>query len=644
MPETQSQSYQDDLSILLKVLSGETAKDPVTETQNFLHRYPERSEGYFILGVLTYLSGYIGDAANMIEKAHGIDPDVREYALALSSLYIKSDRLNDSLYFAKLGSVLDTHPQMAGILPPDLKNFVEAAGQSHIHGNFVAASLAFSGREFELAAAECELELKMDPSYVPALDLYARSLIEMGDYGGAIPVLQRALELNPENTVETLLNLAEAIFRLGLFEQSQGYIEQAVQSAPDSIDVNARAFYLVSGMPDAKQAQAQAWSGLQQAGLYEKEPFFPYEPSEDGKIRVGFLSDKCYDCFEGAVLGSLLRRFDKSLLEPYVYIQNINKDGVTQTLKNWAVSAREVYDVNDKTLALILQRDQIDILIDMCGFGANQRLSLLAHKPCGLRVSWLAPLHGGGQPGVDVVVTDGSTDTAQSRFLEGDQSCMELRTPVFAGKPVQGYLDPVPPPHEKKGYVTFGAHLDFQALSSSDGALWMRLLESVLGAKLRLHVGRHISEISLARLKEIFEPRGLLDRVELYTPDEDERLGGFFDQVDVFLAAQNEDGNTIVQALWMGVPCLARSDANAQYVTYSGAVLSAAGIPSWACEDDDRFLSIAKALASDPAELSGLRKVLRGQVAGSQLMDMDGFALEFQGRMAELFFRQIQKG
>ncbi|MCR4376896.1 MAG: tetratricopeptide repeat protein [Rhodospirillales bacterium] len=643
MSETSISAHQEDLAALLEVLAGKTSQDPILATQDFLQKYPDRAEGYFVLGVLTYLSGYVGDATHMIEKAHDLDPDVREYAVALASLYAVSDRVNDALYFAKLGTVLESHPEMAGILPPNLKNFVEAASHSVIHKNYVAASLAFTRREFELATSECELELKMDPNYVPALELYAKALIEMGEHGSAVPILQRILQLKPDDVAENKLNLAEAIFHLGLFEQAKDYIEAVVQGKPDSIDINAKAFYLLSGMENGEPALSRAWSSLQQSGLHEVEPFFPYTPSDDGKIRIGFLSDKCFDCFEGSVLSSFLRRFDKKILESYVYIQNINKDSVTQAIKNWAVKAREVFDVNDKTLALILQRDRVDILVDMCGFGPNQRLSLLAHKPCGQRLSWLAPLHGGGQPGIDTVVTDESTDVAQSRFLQNGQDCMKLRTPVFANRPVQGFLDPVSPPNESKGYVTFGAYLDFCALAGRDGALWMRLLDSVPGSKLRLHIGSRISEISLARLNEIFEPKGLLDRVDLYTPDEDERPGSFFDHVDVFLASQSEDRDRIVQALWMGVPCLTKSGVNDPYVTYSGALLRAAGIPSWACEDDDAFLSVAKALAFDPAELAGLRKVLRGQLAKSRLMDLSGFALEFQSRLAELFFRKIQK-
>ncbi|HEY9078856.1 tetratricopeptide repeat protein [Magnetovibrio sp.] len=642
MSQIQTQSHQEDLVALLKVLSGEVSDDPIAVTQDFISKHPEQSEGYFILGVLTYLSGYVGDAISMIEKAHELDPDVREYAQALSSLYTKSDRLNDALYFAKLGVVLASHPQMAGILPPDLKNFVETAEHELIHSHYVTALVAFDQREFEKVISECELELKMDSSYVPALDLYARTLIEMGDYGYAVPVLQRVLQLKPNN-VDYCLSLADALSHLGFFEQARDYIEKALQGAPGDLKVGVRAFYLLSLMPKAEQVRGAVWETLTQAGLTNEEPYFPYTPSSDGKIRIGFLSDKCYDCFEGSVLSHLLERFDKNLLEGHVYIQNINHDGVTQAIKNWADSSRPVYDVNDKTLALIMQRDQIDILIDMCGAGQNQRLAFVAHQPCGLRLSWLAPLHGGGLPGINFVVTDGSTDSAQARFLRAQQANLRLNGPVFARKPVRGYGDPSPPPVQSKGYVTFGAYLDFRALSDRDGALWVRLLTEVDNAKLRLHIGARISEIGLARLNEIFEPVGLLERIELYTPDEDERLGGFFDHVDIFLAAKTEKIDSIIKALWMGVPCLTRPDDEISYVTYSGAVLRAAGIPSWACEDDDAFLTVAKSLASNHGELAGLRNALRPQCAQSALMNVDSFALDFQGKLAEMFFTKIQK-
>lgn len=645
MSELSPQSFREDLSELLLVLSGKTDKNPLDATQEFLHRNPESSEGYFVMGVLTYLSGFIGDAIKMVEKAHNLNPDVREYALALSSLYVKSDRLNDALYFAKLGTVLDSHADMAGILPPDLKNFVVAAqGHEDLHTHYVNALVAFDARNFVSAAAECRLELKMDPAYVPALDLYARTLLEMGNFGAAIPVLQNVLQLSSDHTAQYNLSLAHAINHLGLFEQAHGYIEKAVEAEPRSISLLAKAHYILSHSDDDRDMRDQIWVKLEQAGLQVEEPYFPYTPSDDGKIRIGFLSDKCYDCFEGAVLSHLLTKIDRNLIEPFVYIQNLNRDSVTQSMKNWTVSAREVFDINDKTLALILQRDQIDILIDMCGGGANQRLSLLAHQPCGLRLSWLAPPHGGGLPGIDTIVTDASTNEFDARFLQKSQECMVLRTPVFARRSAKGYGEPTPSSVSEKGYVTFGAHLDFRALCGGDGALWAKVLDRVEGSKLRLDVNGVLSELSLTRLHEVFEPLGLLDRIELYSPEEDERMGGFFDSVDIYLVSRIEKISTIVQALWMGVPCIVKSNLDGFHVSYSGAVLRAAGIPSWVCEDENSFLEKVTSLAFDPGELNGLRNVLRSQVAKSALMDVDGFALEFQGRLIELFVRKIEKG
>lgn len=645
MSEITSQSHQGDLAALLQVLSGKVSKDPIIATQDFLQKNPESSEGYFAMGVLTYLSGYIGDAITMIEKAHYFDPDVREYALALSSLYVKSDRLNDALYFAKLGTVLDSHPDMAGILPPDLKNFVAAAqGHEDIHAHYVKALVAFDARNFTAAAEACVQELKMDPAYVPALDLYARTLLEMSDFGGAIPVLQKALQLSTDNSAEYNLSLADAINHLGLFEQAQEYLEKVVKAEPASIPLLVKAYYILSQGDHDPKRRDQVWTKLEQAGLKLEDPYFPYTPSEDGKIRIGFLSDKCYGCFEGAVLSHFLTKIDRNLIEPFVYIQNLNKDNVTQSLKNWAVSSRDVYDINDKTLALIMQRDEIDILVDMCGSGPNQRLTLLAHQPCGLRVSWLAPPHGGGQLGIDVVVADASTQADEIRFLRDSQECMSLRTPMFARRPEKGYGDPAPSPVHATGVITFGAHLDFRALCRGDSALWAKVLDCVEGSKLRLDVNGVLSELSLTRLREIFEPLGLLDRIELYRPEEGERMGGYFDAVDIYLVSKIEKVSTIVQALWMGVPCIVKSIPDEFHVSYSGAVLRAAGIPSWVCETENSFLEKVKSLAFDPGELNGLRNVLRSQVTKSALMDVNGFALEFQGRLIELFVRKIQKG
>jgi len=643
MTQTETQSYQDDLAALLGVLSGATKDDPINACQTFMHAHPQRSEGYFILGVLTYLSGYVGSAIEMVEKAHDIDPDVREYALALASLYSISGRLNDALYFAKVGAVMESDPQMAGILPPGLQNFVQAAGGKELHRHYIDASMAFNRREFALAIAECELELKMDPSYVPALELYGRTLIEVGEHGRAISCFQAVQQHDPDCSADVQLSLADSFCHLGLFEDAKPYIEAALHKDPASVDIGVRAYGMLASMPDSRQACGKVLATLQQNALRLEQPYFDYAPPQDRKIRIGFLSDKFYNCFEGIALNALVQRMDRNVFEPYAYIQNINKDHMTQTVINTADSSREVFDINDKTLSLIMQRDEIDILVDMCGFGPGQRLSFLAHQPCGVRVSWLAPPHDGAQPGVKYVVTDDSTHDVQSRLLQQDQNqeCIRLKSPLFTLPPVKGYGPPAPLPASQKGHVTFGAQMDFRALSSGLAGLWGRLLDSVEGSVLRMNVGDGISNEGVNRLSEIFEPLGLLDRIQLYTPDEDERMGGFFDQVDVYLASSFDTPKGVLEALWMGAPCITKVDDSQSMRNTASTVLTGAGAPSWVCRNDDELCAVAKDIVSDLSALAIRRTGLREQVEQSALMNLDGFALEFQGQLANVLLRHI---
>jgi len=644
MSDSSENTHVSDLSGLLAVLGGQTDQDPILATQEFIQKHPDRSEGYFVLGVLTYLSGYVGDAMGMIERAHDLDPDVREYAQALSSLYSMSGRLNDALYFAKLGVVLDTHPEMSGVLPADLQNFVESAGTRELHSHYVKAALAFNCRNFESVIAECDTELKLDPSYMPAQQLKASAFLELEDYVSVVPLLQQLIEVNPSENSRYRIDLSLAMSHLGLFEHAREMLETAIQDSPDSLDINTKALSLVSLLPEAEPLIASAWANMRQNGADESEPYFQYTPFTKPNLHIGFLTDKCYECFEGRALSSLLKRFSPETFKTYVYIQNINEDYVTQAIKNHAGYARDVFDINDKTLALIMQRDSIDILVDMCGFGANHRLPLMAHKPGGVRINWLAPTYGFAQPTVNYVVAEKSTHNAYAACLGNGQEILMLDGPLFAREEIKGFPPPVAPPVLDNGYITFGVQMDFRALCSGDGQVWARLLEAVPNAKMKINVGDAISEFALMRLKEIFDPLGLTDRIELHSSDEAKSLGDFSEGVDLFLVSQFDHISTIIETLWMGIPCLTYQRDTHGAIPMDAAILRAAGIPSWVCKSVDDFVAMGVSLASNTQELSGLRTALRPQVAQSALMNADNFAQKFQEMLVGLSNKLSQTG
>jgi len=636
MSQTKNTEQQEDLQSLLEVLSGGTSTLPLDASQAFLNKYPDFSEGYFILGIQSFLAGYVGDAIEMIEKAHVIDPGVREYAEALSSLYSLSGRLNDALYYAKIISVTQSHEALAALLPPQLKDFVQAAGEVQPHQNYINASLAYNRREFDLVIEECQLQLKMTPSYLPVLELYGKTLIEVGEYGPALPALQDVVILDPNCSASVYLLLADAFYHLALYEKAHHYIKEALHRGPDSVDIMAKAYQMLANMPCMQAASQALLADFRESVFRDNQPYYPYVLPEGEKIHVGFLSDKFYNCVEGRALSSLVTKLDNRVFRTFGYIQNYNSDSLTQALKNMMESARESHDINDKTLALIMSRDRIDILIDMCGFGDGQRLSFIAKNPCGIRLSWLAQPHGGGQPGVQYVLTDDSTNESQTQLLGKDQGCLHISPPLFAHAPIKGYGDVAPSPLEKNKALTFGVQLDLRAFVEH-GALYKKLLDSIPGSKLCISIGSDISDMTIGRLNEIFAPFDLLEKIELSAPDDEERLGGFFDQVDIYLPSIFEDISRLEEALYMGVPCILKVDQSEQRVNYASTVLRAIGSSSWVCDFDDDVVKTVQVIIADPEKLKMHRATLREQIEQSELMNMDHFVMGLQRKLIEQF-------
>lgn len=62
-----------------------------------LATWPDGAECHLILGVVSYAMGNQGRAIKLIERAHGLDPECRDYADALANLCTRVGRLSDGL-------------------------------------------------------------------------------------------------------------------------------------------------------------------------------------------------------------------------------------------------------------------------------------------------------------------------------------------------------------------------------------------------------------------------------------------------------------------------------------------------------------------------------------------------------------------
>ncbi|HEX4297955.1 MAG TPA: glycosyltransferase, partial [Devosia sp.] len=91
-------------------------------------------------------------------------------------------------------------------------------------------------------------------------------------------------------------------------------------------------------------------------------------------------------------------------------------------------------------------------------------------------------------------------------------------------------------------------------------------------------------------------------------------------------------GTTTVEALYMGVPVLAK--AGDRYVAHMGeSILHNAGLPEWIAADADEYAALGARFARDLDGLADLRAGLRARMLASPLFDAPRFARNFEAAL-----------
>ena len=282
---------------------------------------------------------------------------------------------------------------------------------------------------------------------------------------------------------------------------------------------------------------------------------------------------------------------------------------------------RSVLDLDDEAVTSMIVADAIDILVDIAGHGAGNRLPVLARRPAPMQATWLDYLATTGLDTVDFRITDAVADPegAEAAHVErllrmpGAQWC--YRPPAAALVSTVPAVDAQP---------VFGSVSVPLKLSQTLLDLWARLLARVPASRLRLlgiPAGRARERIS-RRLGEGGIDPARIDMLPRLAQDEFMReVSG----LDVVLDTYPFSGATsTLDALWSGVPVVTLAGERS-HSRSTASILHALGRKQWVAHTEDEYMGIASRLALEARE-PGLRERLRQELRSSALCDGPRFA------------------
>ena len=143
-------------------------------------------------------------------------------------------------------------------------------------------------RQYDKGIAEGEKAVALDPSGSDSCATYAAALLFACRPEEAIPLLQKAIRLNPNADPRTLLNLGHALRMTGRFEEAVSAFKKALQRAPHHLVSHTGLGATYSLMGREREARAEVEEILRINPKFSLDHFkktSPYkDPSETDKI------------------------------------------------------------------------------------------------------------------------------------------------------------------------------------------------------------------------------------------------------------------------------------------------------------------------------------------------------------------------
>ena len=575
-------------------------KDALATLQKVTELLPDDAEAHYNLGVTLQGIRQLDGAVASYRRALALKPD---YAGARNNL---GAALHD---LGQLDGAVASYRRALAIQPDDA-----------VAHNNLGTALKDLGR-LDSAVASFRQALALKPDYFEAQNNLGNALKDLKQLDDAVASFRRALALKPDFK-EAHNNLGNALRDLGQLDGAVASFRRALALKPDfGLAFSNLLFSLLhseAAYASELFAEHRRFGERFETPLRGRWPPHARAQNPDRCLQVGFVSgdlrNHAVAYFIEPVLAHLAGRPQLSL---HVYSNHPVEDAVTRRLRGYIPHWQPIVGLSDAALAQKIREDGIDILIDLSGHTAHNRLLAFAHKPAPVQVSWMGYPGTTGLNAMDYYLAD--------RFFlppgQFDDQFSEKIVQLPASAPFQP-VDDAPPvnalPALSNGYLTFGSFNHTRKLSAAVIALWAQILRALPGS--RMVLGAMPQGDGNDTLIEWFAQEGIgQDRLSLYPNCPMRDYLGLHHQVDLCLDAfPYPGGTTSCHALWMGVPTL--SLVGSTPASRQGAILpSHVGLEALVAGNKSEFVQKALYWADHLAELATIRDGLRARFGQSAM-------------------------
>jgi protein O-GlcNAc transferase len=571
------------------------------------------AEGYNNLGNVIRDMGQIDEAEIYYQKALQIDPNFAIAYNNLGNIYTEKKLPDKAIFF--LNKALQIDP-----------NFAEALSN--------LGKVLDEIEHFDEAIACCQKAIQINPNYANAYYNLGTIFFNKGHLSEAISCYQEALRRKPL--------FAEAFNNLGNAFKDKGQQNEAEQCYKKALQLNndhsAYSNLLLTMNYNLSYNPHRIYSEHVLFAKQFAEPFHSeiFKRANDHisrrRLKIGYVSPDFRKHSVAYFSEPVFINHNSDHFEVFCYSNSLKHDEVTKRIQDHTDQWHNITGMSDKEVAGLIRKDQIDILVDLAGHTAQNRILVFAQKPAPIQVSWIGYPATTGLSTMDYKIVDNYTDPLG--MTENFYTEQLIRMPESflcylpdSASPEVGAL-----PSLTSSHVTFGSFNNFPKITPEVVRIWGEILKAIPDSYLVLKAKSFSDEMTRDYALQMFFREGIEGyRIKLYSwaPSTKEHLS-LYNQIDIALDTFPFNGTTTTcEALWMGVPVI--TFAGAAHASRVGAsLLSNVGLKELIACTQAEYIDIAVKLASDIKRVQTLREKLRGMMAHSPLTDDKRFTANLE--------------
>lgn len=423
--------------------------------------------------------------------------------------------------------------------------------------------------------------------------------------------------------------------------EQEAQLKKLVAEAPDDARIITAPFAHITLTDDALH-QRKACALMSNTWLDLKPVVRPIRKPGVQRLRVGYLSSDFHQHATCVLMCEVFEHHDRDRFEVFAY--STGRDDGTAMRRRVTQAVEHFVDLQGQPDHLIAQRiadDDLDLLVDLKGYTAGNRMGVLARRPAPLQAAFLGFPGTTGAPFIDYIVGDPVVTPLahQAHFSEHIAQMPICYQPNDRQRPL-----PVPMTRAEVGLpddklVLCGFNQAYK-ISAEVLDTWVDLLHELPDSVLWLldwhgqakpHLLDELASRGIPASRVHWAPRWDLPRHISRIP-----------LADVFIDTWPCNAHTTASdALWAGLPVVTfMGQTFASRVAAS--LLNACGLSELIAEDLTRYKQTVVKLARDPALRAQLRQRLVAAREASSLFDSERFTRDFEALLLRMVQRHAQ--